>query len=135
MDLQRSIAISASGLKAQSLRMRVVAENLANQGTMAAAPGEEPYRRKIVMFKDVLDRETGASSVKVSKVTVDQSDFQKVYMPSHPGADEQGYVLKPNVNSIIESSDMKEAQRSYEANLNAVEAAKSLTMRTIDLLR
>ncbi len=135
MDLQRSIAISASGLKAQSLRMRVVAENLANQGTMAASPGDEPYRRKVVMFKDVLDRETGASSVKVSKVTVDQSDFQKVYMPSHPGADEQGYVLKPNVNSIVESSDMKEAQRSYEANLNAVEAAKSLTMRTIDLLR
>lgn len=135
MDLQRSIAISASGLKAQSLRMRVIAENLANQDTLAAAPGEEPYRRKVVTFKDELDRKTGASSVKVGKVTVDRSDFQKVYMPSHPGADAQGYVLKPNVNGIIEATDMKEAQRSYEANLNVVEAAKSLTMRTIDLLR
>lgn len=135
MDLQRSIAISAAGLKAQSLRMRVVAENLANKDTMAAAPGEQPYQRKVVMFKDVLDREIGASTVKVERVTVDRSDFEKVYMPSHPGADEQGYVLKPNVNGIIESSDLKEAQRSYEANLNAVEAAKSLTMRTIDLLR
>lgn len=135
MDLQRSIAISAAGLKAQSLRMRVVAENLANKDTMASAPGDQPYQRKVVMFKDVLDREIGASTVKVDRVTVDRSDFQKVYMPSHPGADEQGYVLKPNVNGIIETSDMKEAQRSYEANLNAVEAAKSLTMRTIDLLR
>ncbi|HEY4546347.1 MAG TPA: flagellar basal body rod protein FlgC [Pedomonas sp.] len=135
MDLQRSIAISAGGLKAQSLRMRVVAENLANQDTLASAPGEQPYQRKVVMFKDVLDREIGASTVKVDRVTVDRSEFQKVYMPSHPGADEQGYVLKPNVNGIIETSDMKEAQRSYEANLNAVEAAKSLTMRTIDLLR
>lgn len=135
MDLDRSIAISAAGLKAQSLRMRVIAENLANKDTMGAAPGEQPYQRKVVMFKDVLDREIGATTVKVDRVTVDRSDFEKVYMPSHPGADEQGYVLKPNVNSIIESSDMKEAQRSYEANLNAVEAAKSLTMRTIDLLR
>lgn len=135
MDLQRSIAISAAGLKAQSLRMRVVAENLANKDTLATAPGEQPYQRKVVMFKDVLDREVGASTVKVDRVTVDNSDFEKVYMPSHPGADAQGYVLKPNVNGIIEASDMKEAQRSYEANLNAVEAAKSLTMRTIDLLR
>lgn len=135
MDLQRSIAISAAGLKAQSLRMRVVAENIANKDSLANAPGEAPYQRKVVMFKDVLDREVGAHTVKVDRVTVDNSDFQKVYMPNHPAADEQGYVLKPNVNGIIEASDMKEAQRSYEANLNAVEAAKTLTMRTIDLLR
>jgi len=135
MDLQRSIAISAAGLKAQSLRMRVVAENLANKDSLANAPGDAPYQRKVVMFKDVLDREVGAHTVKVDRVTVDNSEFQKVYMPNHPAADGQGYVLKPNVNGIIEASDMKEAQRSYEANLNAVEAAKSLTMRTIDLLR
>jgi len=135
MDLQRSIAISAAGLKAQSLRMRVVAENLANKDSLATAPGEQPYQRKVVLFKDVLDREIGARTVKVDRVTTDNSDYEKIYMPSHPGADAQGYVLKPNVNGIIEASDMKEAQRSYEANLNAVEAAKSLTMRTIDLLR
>ncbi|MGK2286233.1 flagellar basal body rod protein FlgC [Pedomonas sp. V897] len=135
MDLQRSMAISAAGLKAQSLRMRVVAENLANKDSVAQSPGELPYQRKVVMFKDVLDRQLGARTVKVDRVTVDTTDFEKVYMPGHPAADAQGYVLKPNVNSVIEATDMKEAQRSYEANLNAVEAAKSLTMRTIDLLR
>jgi len=135
MDLQRSMAISAAGLKAQSLRMRVVAENLANKDSLAQSPNELPYQRKVVTFKNVLDKELGAHTVRVDRVTVDNSDFEKVYMPGHPAADAQGYVLKPNVNGIIEATDMKEAQRSYEANLNAVEAAKTLTMRTIDLLR
>ncbi|MCH8685116.1 flagellar basal body rod protein FlgC [Pedomonas mirosovicensis] len=135
MDLQRAMAISAAGLKAQSLRMRVVAENLANKDSVAQTPDGQPYRRKVVTFRDAMDREMGAHTVKVDRVTVDNSPFEKAYMPGHPAADAQGYVLKPNVNSIIEASDMKEAQRSYEANLNAVEAAKTLTMRTIDLLR
>lgn len=135
MDLQRSMAISASGLKAQSLRMRLVAENLANQDSVAPEPGGQPYQRKVVVFRDVLDKKLGAQVVKIDRVVVDQSPFKQEYMPGHPAADARGYVMKPNVNGIIEASDMKEAQRSYEANLNAIESAKNLTMRTIDLLR
>lgn len=135
MDLDASLGVSASGLRAQSLRMRVIAENLANQDSVAETPGGDPYRRRVVSFQAEVDRATGATGVKVKSVQGDQSNFTKVYQPGHPAADAQGYVLKPNVNGLIESADMKAAQRSYEANLNAIEAAKSLTMRTIDLLK
>lgn len=135
MDLDASLGVSASGLRAQSLRMRTIAENLANQDSVADTPGGNPYRRKVVSFQAAVDRASGATGVKVKSIQSDQSDFTKVYQPGHPAADAQGYVLKPNVNGIIESADMKAAQRSYEANLNAIEAAKSLTMRTIDLLK
>lgn len=135
MDLDASLGVSASGLRAQSLRMRTIAENLANQDSVADTPGGNPYRRKVVSFQAAVDRASGATGVKVKSIQGDQSDFTKVYQPGHPAADAQGYVLKPNVNGIIESADMKAAQRSYEANLNAIEAAKSLTMRTIDLLK
>lgn len=135
MDLDASLGVSASGLRAQSLRMRVIAENLANQDSVAEKPGGDPYRRRVVSFQAEVDRATGATGVKVKSVQGDQSNFTKVYQPGHPAADAQGYVLKPNVNGLIESADMKAAQRSYEANLNAIEAAKSLTMRTIDLLK
>ncbi|PVX30299.1 flagellar basal body rod protein FlgC [Sphingomonas pokkalii] len=135
MDLDASLGVSASGLRAQSLRMRVIAENLANQDSVAETPGGDPYRRRVVSFQAEVDRATGATGVKVRSVQGDQSNFTKVYQPGHPAADAQGYVLKPNVNGLIESADMKAAQRSYEANLNAIEAAKSLTMRTIDLLK
>jgi flagellar basal-body rod protein FlgC len=135
MDLDASLGVSASGLRAQSLRMRTIAENLANQDSVADTPGGDPYRRKVVSFQAAVDRASGATGVKVKAIQPDQSDFVKVYQPGHPAADAQGYVLKPNVNGLIESADMKAAQRSYEANLNAIEAAKSLTMRTIDLLK
>lgn len=135
MDLKTSLGISASGLRAQSLRMRVIAENLANQDSVADTPGGDPYRRRVASFKAEVDRSTGGMGVKVKSIENDKSDFTKVYQPGHPAADKDGYVLKPNVNGLIETADMKAAQRSYEANLNAIEAAKSLTMRTIDLLK
>lgn len=135
MELENAMAISASGLKAQSLRMRVIAENLANQDSVVPAADGNPYQRKVVVFRDVLDRKTGVQTVKVDRVTVDRSPFKQEYSPGHPAADANGYIRKPNVEGLVEATDMKEAQRSYEANLNAIEAAKTLTMRTVDLLR
>lgn len=135
MDLKSAVQVSASGLRAQSLRMRVIAENLANQDSVAQTPGGDPYRRKIAAFRAEVNRATGATEVKVERITTDQSAFGRVYQPGNPAADEKGYVLRPNVSGLVEGADMKAAQRSYEANLNAIEAAKSLTMRTIDLLK
>ncbi|MBB5685224.1 flagellar basal body rod protein FlgC [Sphingobium boeckii] len=135
MELQSSIDVSASGLRAQSLRMRVIAENLANTDSVARTPGGDPYRRRVATFKTEVDRATGANSVAVKSIEGDKSAFQSVYQPGNPAADAQGYVQRPNVNSLIEAADMKAAQRSYEANINAIEAARGLTMRTIDLLK
>ncbi|MEN2786122.1 flagellar basal body rod protein FlgC [Sphingomonas qilianensis] len=135
MDLQSSIEVSASGLRAQSLRMRVIAENLANSDSVARTAGGDPYRRRVATFKAEVDRATGANLVSVKSIDGDKSAFQRVYQPGNPAADAQGYVQRPNVNGLIEAADMKAAQRSYEANLNAIEAARSLTMRTIDLLK
>ena len=135
MDLKNSVEVSASGLRAQSLRMRVIAENLANADSVATTAGGQPYRRRVATFEAEVDRANGAQGVKVKSIEGDQSAFQRVYAPGNPAADAAGYVLKPNVNSLVESADMKAAQRAYEANLNAIEAAKGLTMRTIDLLK
>lgn len=135
MDLNKAMAISASGLKAQSVRMRVISENLANQDSVSPAPGVDPYRRKVASFRTEMDRETGAEHVVVDKVVQDKSNFGRRYMPGHPAADANGYVNVPNVNGIVESTDMREAQRTYEANLSAIESAKSMLMRTVDLLR
>jgi flagellar basal-body rod protein FlgC len=135
MDLKASLGVSASGLRAQSLRMRVIAENLANQDSVADTAGGTPYRRRVASFAAEVDKATGATGVKVKNIENDRSDFTRVYQPGHPAADKDGYILKPNVNGLVETADMKAAQRSYEANLNAIEAAKSLTMRTIDLLK
>ena len=133
MDLESVTQISASGLKAQSLRMRVIAENLANADSVAATPGGDPYRRKLAVFRpDALD---GGEGVKVQAVARDRSEFERIYDPGHPAADAQGYVKQANVNSLIETTDMRSAQRSYEANLNAIEAARGMTLRTIDLLK
>jgi flagellar basal-body rod protein FlgC len=127
--------ISASGMKAQSLRMRVVAENLANQDSYAPAPGVDPYRRKLVTFRATFDALKGIPVVRAEGVVPDRSPFGRRLIPGHPGADAQGYVQTPNVSGLVEATDMREAQRSYEANVNAVEAAKSMMMRTVDLLR
>lgn len=135
MDLQKSVGVSASGLRAQSLRMRVIAENLANADSVAPTPGDDPYRRKVPTFRAEMDKASGATQVSVTGIRGDRSQFPRVYQPGHPAADAQGYVRMPNVNSLTEAADMKAAQRSYEANLNAIEAARGLTMRTIDLLK
>lgn len=135
MELKSVMGVSASGLRAQSLRIRVIAENLANADSVANEPGGNPYARKMVNFQPDIDRETGATGVKVVAIETDTAKFQSVYKPGTPGADAAGYVKMPNVNTAVEMTDIKAAQRSYEANLNAIEAAKNLTMRTIDLLK
>ena len=135
MDLMESLMISAAGMRAQGQRLRVVAENLANADSVSELPGGDPYRRKTISFKNQLDRELGMETVQVGKVGEDPSDFRMKYDPGNPAADTKGYVKLPNVNSLIEMSDMREAQRSYEANLRAIEVARSMLQRTIDLIR
>ncbi len=134
-DLLKTIRISAAGMKAQGTRLRVISENIANADSLPRSPDGLPYRRKVVTFKTTLDRATGVESVSVDKVRPDMSKFQKRYDPNHPAADAKGYVLAPNVTSLIEMMDMREAQRSYEANLNVIKAAKSMLSQTIDILR
>lgn len=135
MDLKTSVQVSATGLRAQSLRMRVIAENLANADSVASSAGGDPYRRRVVSFQSEVDRSNGGMGVSVKRIEGDKTAFQRTYQPGSPAADAQGYVLRPNVNGLVETADMKAAQRSYEANLSAIEAAKGLTMRTIDLLK
>jgi flagellar basal-body rod protein FlgC len=135
MDLFKTLRISAAGLKAEGERMRVVAENLANADTVSDKPGGEPYRRKLVTFKNALDRVLGTNLVKVGGVVTDKTDFDKKYDPGNPAADAQGYVLTSNVKPLIETMDMREAQRSYDANLSVVDASRTMLLRTIDVLR
>tara|TARA_R110002072_G_scaffold225321_1_gene382470 strand:+ start:80 stop:490 length:411 start_codon:yes stop_codon:yes gene_type:complete len=135
MDLLKTMLISASGLDAQGQRMRVISENLANKDSMGKTPEEDPYRRKVISFKNVLDREENITKVAVSNIGVDRSEFDLKFNPSHPAANADGYVKMPNVNSLIEVMDMKETQRSYQANLGAIEASKKMIMRTLDILR
>ena len=135
MPLQESMLISAAGMKAQGTRLRVIAENIANAGSMAERPGGDPYRRRIVTFHNVLDRELDARIVTARRIREDQSQFGLRFDPAHPAADANGYIKTPNVNTLIEMTDMREAHRSYEANLNMIEATKSMLSRTVDLLR
>ena len=135
MDLMTTMQVSASGLKAQSDRLRVVSQNIANAESTGTRPGEEPYRRKTISFKDQLDRELGVETVTVSDYGTDNSDFQKKYDPSNPVADAEGYVLMPNVNPIVEMMDMREAQRAYEANLSIIDNTRTMMARTVDLLK
>ena len=135
MDLTKTLKVSAAGMQAQNARMRTIAENLANADSLASAPGADPYRRKMLTFKNALDKASGAQLVRPDRVIRDQADFQKRYDPNHPGADTDGYVLAPNVNSLIEVMDMRQAQRSYEANLSMIEVARGMVQRTIDILR
>jgi flagellar basal-body rod protein FlgC len=135
MDLMESLMISAAGMRVQGQRLRVVSENLANADSVSEVSGGDPYRRKTISFKNALDRELGMETVQVSKVGEDPSDFRIKYDPGNPAADAKGYVKLPNVNSLIEMTDMREAQRSYEANLRAIEVARAMLQRTIDLIR
>jgi flagellar basal-body rod protein FlgC len=135
MELFDSMFISASGMRVQGERLRVIAENIANVDSVGETPGADPYRRKVITFRNQLDRQMGVETVKVSKVGTDPSDFRKKYDPGNPAADKDGYVSLPNVNALVEMTDMREAQRSYEANLKVIEASRSMLTRTIDVLR
>ncbi len=134
-DFLSSMRIAATGLHAQTARMRVLAENLANADSAGKTPGEDPYRRKIPTFKSVMDNDIGGEVVKIGKIALDQSEFESRYEPGHPAADASGYVKYPNVNALIETMDMREAQRSYEANLNVVTVTRQMLGQTIDLLK
>jgi len=135
MDLAASMDIASSGMRAQGTRLRIVSENIANSNTVGSRPGEDPYRRKTMTFKNVLDNESGNRFVRVDRIYPDKSDFKIEYDPTHPAANKDGYVKKPNVNSLIEMADLREAQRSYEANLNVIEMSKAMIARTVELLR
>ena len=126
-------SIAASGLRAQQARMRIIAENLANADSTSKTPGGDPYRRQAPVFEPT--KIAGAQGVRMAKVQADPTEFRQEYDPGHPSADAKGYVKLPNVNSLIEMSDMREAQRSYEANLRAIEVARNMLQRTIDLIR
>jgi flagellar basal-body rod protein FlgC len=135
-DLFSTLTISSHGMRAQGERIRVVAENLANADTAPEKPGDDPYIRQIITFKNTLDREIGEKVVKVDDVEkIKENKFVKKHMPDHPAADPNGYVNMPNVNTLIEMMDMREAQRSYEANLGMVEQSRDMMLKTIDVLR
>ena len=135
MDFLKTLTIAASGLKAQSGRMRVIAENIANSSSTAQTPGADPYRRRIASFRSAFDRELKAQVVALGRVQTDRSDFIMRNEPGHPAADDKGNVKYPNVNPLIETVDMREAQRSYEANINVIGATRRMIARTLDLLR
>ena len=135
MDFLRTMAIAASGLRAQAGRMRIISENIANADSTPARAGADPYRRKLLSFTSEFDREIAARTVGIGRVRPDTSDFRLKYEPGHPAADQNGNVKYPNVNSMVEMTDMREAQRSYEANVNLITATRRMLQRTIDILK
>lgn len=134
-DIIKTMRISSAGMRVQGARLKVISENLANADSLAQDPNGKPYRRKTITFKNELDRAMGLHKVAVDKIRPDMSNFGKKFDPNHPAADADGYVLTPNVNSLIEMSDMREAQRSYEANLEVIKASKAMLTGAIDILR
>ena len=134
-DLSSSSQIAAKGMKAQATRLRVISENLANADSTSETPGGEPYRRKLVTFRNQLDKELHADTVKVRRIYNDRGKLPLKYDPTHPGANATGYVLQPNVNPLIEMMDMREAQRSYEANMNVISTSRQMVAKTLDLLK
>lgn len=135
MDLLSSLDISAAGMRAQGTRLRVVAENIANKDSTSQEAGGDPYRRKTISFSSELDRATGLNLVKVDNIGKDPGDFELRFDPGHAAADENGYVKLPNVKTLIEMADMREAQRSYEANLRVLQSSRQMLQQTIQLLR
>jgi flagellar basal-body rod protein FlgC len=133
--LAASLKIASSGLTAQSERLRVVSENMANAQSTGDAPGADPFRRKTISFSAVLDRDSGGTEVDVARVGRDESAFPVEFIPGHEAADAQGYVKMPNVNMLVEMADLREANRSYEANLQVFKQARDLISMTIDLMR
>jgi len=134
-DFVRSMGIATSGLRAQAGRMRVISENIANADSTASAAGGDPYRRKVPTFSSALDRALDAKVVTLGRIRPDRSDFHVKYEPSNPAADASGNVKYPNVNPLVEMTDMREAQRSYEANLNIISATRRMIQRTLDILK
>ena len=134
-DFTRSMSIATSGLRAQSGRMRVISENIANADSTAQTAGGDPYRRKVPTFSSALDRTLGAQTVSLGKVRPDRSSFTIKHEPGNPAADVNGDVKYPNVNPLIEMTDMRDAQRSYEANLNIIHATRTMIQRTLDILK
>jgi flagellar basal-body rod protein FlgC len=135
MDFSTSMAVAASGMRAQSERMKTISENIANANSAAATAGGEPYRRKIATVSSQFDRELGANLVQSGRPIADASEFRSQYDPGNPLADAKGYVKLPNVNSLVEIMDMRDAQRAYEADLTVMDATKTMLSRTVDLLK
>jgi len=136
MDPLQSIAkIAASGMTAQTARLRVISENVANAASTGTTPGADPFRRKTISFSELIDSSTGGSLVEIDDIGRDQSPFRRDYDPSHPAADETGYVKRPNVDPIIEMANMREASRNYEANMNMFESGRRMRSQMLDLLK
>jgi flagellar basal-body rod protein FlgC len=135
MDFTTSLIVAASGMRAQTDRMKIIAENIANANSTSPTPGGDPYRRKIATMGSEFDRELNATLVTPGKPQADNSEFRLQYDPGNPNADAKGYIKLPNVNSLVEIMDMREAQRSYEADLTVMDASKTMLSRTVDLLR
>lgn len=134
-ELEKSMLVSSAGLRAQNMRMRIIAENLANMDSMPTQPGESPYQRKMITFKNVMDAEMGIKKVQIDKIIRDQSEFGTKYDPGNPMADADGYIETSNVKGLVEMMDMRQAQRTFEANINAIEATKKMMLQTLELLR
>ncbi|HBJ92560.1 flagellar basal body rod protein FlgC [Ponticaulis sp.] len=134
-DLFSALSAASTGLRAQTVRIRLAAENVANANSTSDTPGGDPYQRRMPVFREMVDRETGAHGVQVVRTAQDQSDFPVEYDPTHPAADENGFVKLPNVQTLIEMADIREAQRTYEANLNIIEGSRAMINRALDLLR
>ena len=134
-QLITSMVVAASGMRAQGTRIRIISENIANQNSTANEPGGDPYRRKIVTFQNYLDRELDTNLVRVRRITEDQSPFGEIYDPQHPGADDRGYYQTPNVTGLIETMDMLEAQRTYQANVSVIQNTRTMVNSTLELLR
>ncbi|MAI89752.1 flagellar basal body rod protein FlgC [Ponticaulis sp.] len=134
-DLYSALTAASTGLRAQTVRIRLAAENVANANSTSDTPGGDPYQRRMPVFREMVDRETGTTGVQVVRTAQDQSDFPIEYDPTHPAADENGYVKLPNVQTLIEMADIREAQRTYEANLNIIEGSRAMINRALDLLR
>ncbi|NRA29813.1 MAG: flagellar basal body rod protein FlgC [Parvularculaceae bacterium] len=132
--ISAAMRIAGSGLEAQSLRVRTVSENIANASSLGSAPGADPYRRKTIVFEPKFDKMLGAEIVNIKKIGTDDRDFSLSYDPTHPAANVDGYVKMPNVNPLIEMTDMREATRSFDANLSVIEQARGMAMATIALL-
>jgi len=134
-DIIRTMRISGAGLRAQGQRLRIIAQNIANANSLATDPNGKPYRRKLITFRNEFDKALGMEAVRAHKVRPDMSAFGKRFDPNHPAADADGYILTPNVNTLIEMTDMREAQRTYEANLSVIRSSKKMLTNAIDMLR
>ncbi|MFP4126675.1 MAG: flagellar basal body rod protein FlgC [Alphaproteobacteria bacterium] len=135
MKLEDAVQVASHGMRVQGTRVQIAAQNLANSDSLATTPGGEPYRRRTVSFREALDRETGLRLVDIDRYGVDRGDFEKRYDPAHPAADDTGYVMLPNVEPLAELMDMREAQRSYEANLQAMSLTRNMVSQTLNLLK